>query len=216
VLAGAGPITLRAVTPGRRLPAMISARALLFPLVALVASAAMLEPASASATPTITVGPGDAMSVRGSDIECVVSTAAPRAIVCGIGSEKALSPRSYAITIADKGAAIFVATGSQRTVARAINPAISGAPFKGSSHKPTSYVVAQHEHVILAGTHVACGALLIDQNETFGCGIYKTSSGTSGYYVAGTYAVTLSDRFAGILRAGKNGAQTVVAEDKEP
>ena len=71
---------------------------------------------------------------------------------------------------------------------------------------------------MLAGTQVACGALLIDGNrlQTFGCGIYNTSTGTSGYYVAGTYAATISDQFAGILRAGKNGAQTVVADEKQP
>jgi hypothetical protein len=168
-------------------------------------------------TPTVTVGPGDVMTIRGSDIECVVSTTPPRAIVCGIGGQKSV-PNSYAITVADRGAAIFVATGSQQTVARAINPAIPGAPFKGRSHKPGSYVLAQHEHVVLTGTHVACAALLIDDNklQTFGCGIYNTSTGTSGYYVAGTYAATISDQFAGILRAGKNGAQTVVADEKQP
>lgn len=176
-----------------------------------------LAKVGASGTPTVTVGPGDVMTIRGSDIECVVSTTPPRAIVCGIGTQKSV-PNSYAITVADRGAAIFIATGSQQTVARAINPAIPGAPFKGGSHKPASYVLAQHEHVVLAGTQVACGALLIDGNrlQTFGCGIYNTSTGTSGYYVAGTYAATISDQFAGILRAGKNGAQTVVADEKQP
>jgi len=172
----------------------------------------------ATGTPTITVGPGDAMTIQGSNIECFVSTTAPRAIVCGIARQKSLLSNSYATTVADKGAAIFIATGSQQTVAREINPAISGAPFKGSPHKPTTYVLAKHEHVILAGTHIACGSLEIDENsvQTFGCGAYNTSTGTSGYYVAGTYATTISDQYAGVLRVGKNGAQTVVAVEKQP
>jgi hypothetical protein len=194
---------------------MMFARWLLVTLAAMLWLA--VEGADASGTPTITVGPGDSMTIQGSDISCVVSTTAPRAIVCGIiGNQKSLRPKSYATTVADKGAAEFIATGSQQIVARGTNPAISGAPFNGSSHKPTSYVLATHEHVILAGSHVACGSLLIEAKQTFGCGIYNTSSGLSGYYVAGTYAATLSGQFAGILRAGKNGVQTVVADYKEP
>lgn len=193
---------------------MMFARRLLVTLVALLGLA--VGGASASGTPTITVGPGDSMTIQGSDIFCAVSTTAPRAIVCGIGNQKSLRPKSYAITVADKGAVEFIATGSQQIVGRGTNPAISGAPFKGSTHKPTSYVLAKHEHVILAGTHIACGALQIDDKQTFSCGFYNTSSGLSGYYVAGTYATTLSDQFAGILRAGKNGVQTVVADYKQP
>lgn len=191
------------------------ARGLLVALVAVLGLA--VGKASASATPTITVGPGDSMTIQGSDIYCAVSTTAPRAIVCGIiGSQKSLRPNSYAITVADSGAVEFIATGSRQVVGRGKNPAVSGAPFKGSSHKPTSVVLAKHEHVILAGTHVACGSLQIDGKQTFSCGIYNTSSGLSGYYVAGTYATTLSDQFAGILRAGKNGVQTLVADYKQP
>ena len=196
-----------------KLPSMMFAPPLLVTVIGLAVATG-----GASSTPTVTVGPGDAMTIRGSDIECVVSTTPPRAIVCGIGGPKSLRPNSYAFTVADKGAAIFIATGSQRTVARDLNPAISGAPFKGSPHKPTNYVLAKHEHVIVAGTHVACGALQIDDNsvQTFGCGVYNTSTGTSGYYVAGTYATAISNRYVGILRAGKNGVQTVIADDKQP
>jgi hypothetical protein len=69
----------------------------------------------------------------------------------------------------------------------------------------------------LGGTHIACGSLVESNGlEAFGCGAYDTTSGTSGYYVAGTYAVSISDRFIGILEAGKLGAQTVVAEEKQP
>jgi hypothetical protein len=172
--------------------------------------------AAASGTPTIVVGPGDGLNIRGSNIECAVSTSAPRAMICGLGGQQSLLAKSYAFTVADRGAAIFVATGNQRTVARQMNPPLSGAPFKGPGHKPVNYVLAQHEHVIVAGTHIACGALLLNGLETFGCGAYDTSTGTSGYYVTGTYAVTISDHYVGILRAGGNGAQTVVAIEKQP
>jgi hypothetical protein len=172
--------------------------------------------AGTSGTPTVTVGPGDGITIQGSNIECFVSTTAPRAIVCGLAHQKTLLSNSYAITTADKGAAIFVATGSQQTVARALNPPIPSAAFKGTPHKPANYVLAKHEHVILAGTHIACDALLTNGLETFGCGAYNTATGTTGYYVAGTYATTISDRYVGILRAGKNGAQTVVAEERQP
>jgi len=172
--------------------------------------------AGASGIKTVTVGPGDAIAIRGADIECVVSTTAPRAIVCGIGSKKSLRSHSYAITVADKGAAIFAATGSQQVVAREINPVIPGAPITGSSHKPTSYVLANGEGILVAGTHVKCGTVRIDGNtlQTIGCGIYNASSG--GYYFAGSYSATVDDKYAGILRAGKNGAQTVVAVEKQP
>ena len=166
-------------------------------------------------TPTVTVGPGDGITIHESDIECVVSTSPPRAMVCGIGGQS-LRANSYAFTVADKGAAIFMATGSEKTLARDINPAVPGAPFKGTPHKPPNYVLAQHEHVILAGTHIACGALLIKGLETFGCGAYNTSTGTTGYYVAGTYATTISDQYVGILRAGNHGFQAVVAREREP
>lgn len=172
---------------------------------------------AAISVPTITVGPGDGVNIQGSDIECVVSTSGPRAMVCGIG-HKSLLPKSFAFTVADKGAAIFVATGSQQVIARDLNPAIHGPAFASAPHKPTNYVLSRHEHVIVGGTHLACGALPIDNQtvETFGCGAYDTATGTSGYYVAGTYAVTVSEQYIGILRAGKLGAQTVVAEEKQP
>ena len=190
---------------------MLFARGVLVAVVAVLGLA--VARTDASGIPTITVGPGDAMTFQGSNIECAVSTTAPRAIVCGIGGQNSLLPNSYAFTVADKGSAIFVATGSQRIVARGINPAISGAPFNGASHKPTSYLLAKHEHVILAGTHIACAALLINSVQTFGCGALHS---LSGYYIAGTYAATISDQYVGILRVGKDGAQTVVAREKQP
>lgn len=190
------------------------ARGSLVPLVAV--SAVAVAGASASSTPTITVGPGDTMAIQGSDIHCVISTTLPRAIVCGIASQNSTRPHSYAITVADKGVAIFAATGSQQVVAREINPAISGPPNKRASHKPTRYVLAQSEHVLLAGTHVECATVLIDKHtrQTIGCGVLNESS--AGYFISGSYAGTLSDLYAGILRAGKNGAQTVLAVQKQP
>ena len=48
-----------------------------------------------------------------------------------------------------------------------------------------------------------------------GCGVMTASSG--GYFVAGTYAATLSDQSAGVAaRAGTSGAQTVVAVRDQP
>ena len=102
-------------------------------------------------------GPGDGVDIQGSDIECVVSTSGPRAMVCGIG-HKSLLPKSFAFTVADKGAAIFVATGSQEVIARDLNPAIPGPEFANALHKPTTYRLSKHEHVIVGGTHLACGA----------------------------------------------------------
>ena len=159
---------------------------------------------AAISVPTITVGPGDGVNIQGSDIECVVSTSGPRAMVCGIG-HKSLLPKSFAFTVADKGAAIFVATGSQQVIARDLNPAIHGPAFASAPHKPTNYVLSRHEHVIVGGTHLACGALPIDNQtvETFGCGAYDTATGTSGYYVAGTYAVTTSTMRRIVASSGK-------------
>ena len=190
---------------------MLLARGVLALVVAVLGLA--VARTDASGTPTITVGPGDVMTIQGSNIQCAVSTTAPRAVVCGIGSERSLLPNSYAVTVADKGVVLFVATGSQRIVARGTNPAISGAPFKGSSHKPTSYVLAKHEHVILADTHIACAALIVNGLQTFGCGALHS---LAGYYIAGTYAVTISGKYVGILRVGEDGAQTVVARENQP
>jgi hypothetical protein len=184
--------------------------------VALLAVLAFAANAAASSPPTITVGPGDALAVKGSDIQCVISTSTPRAIVCGLAGQKSARAHSYAMTMADEGVAIFAATGSHKIVARAINPSVSGPAIKGSGHKPAHYVLANHEDVLVAGTHVECAAIMIDNHtrQTIGCGILNASSG--GYYVAGTYAATLSDHYAGILRAGTKGAQTVVAIQKQP
>ena len=183
------------------------------PLAVLALAAAT---AGAASPPTVTVGPGDTLTIQGSDIRCVISTSVPRAIVCGIAGQKAARPQSYAITVADAGVAIFAATGSQKVVARQINPAVSGAPIQSPRHKPSHYVLTKHEDVLLAGTHVECAAVLIDKHtrQTIGCGVLNASSG--GYYVAGTYAATLSDLYAGILRAGTKGIQTVVAIQKQP
>jgi len=138
-------------------------------------------------------------------------------MVCGIG-HKSLLPKSFAFTVADRGAAIFVATGSQEVIARDLNPAIPGPEFANPPHKPTTYLLSKHEHVVVGGTHLACGALPIDNQsvEAFGCGAHDTATGSSGYYVTGTYAVTISNQYIGILKAGKLGAQTVVAEEKQP
>jgi hypothetical protein len=167
--------------------------------------------------PTIAVGPGDELSVQGSDIECVVTTSGPRAMVCGVGA-KSLRPKSFAFTVADKGAAIFVVTGTQEVIARDLNPAIPGPAFPNPPHKAAGYVLSKHEHVILDGSHIACGSLPIDNQtvEAFGCGAYDVGTSTSGYYVDGTYSVSISDQYVGILKVGKLGAQTIVAEEKEP
>ncbi len=193
-------------------PALVVA---LLPVLALANTSEASTPATS--VPTITVGPGDGVDIQGSDIVCVVSSSGPRAMVCGIG-HKSLLPKSFAFTVADKGAAIFVATGSQEVIARDLNPAIPGPEFANARHKPTTYLLSKREHVVVGGTHLACGALAIDNQsvETFGCGAYNTATGTSGYYVTGTYAVTISSRYIGILKAGKLGAQTVVAEEKQP
>ncbi len=193
-------------------PALVVA---LLPVLAFANTSEASTPATG--VPTITVGPGDGVDIQGSDIECVVSTSGPRAMVCGIG-HKSLLPKSFAFTVADKGAAIFVATGSQVVIARHHTPAIPGPAFATAPHKATTYLLSKHEHVIVGGTHLACGALSIDNQslETFGCGAYDTATATSGYYVSGTYAVTISERYIGILKAGKLGAQTVVAEEKQP
>ncbi len=37
-----------------------------------------------------------------------------------------------------------------------------------------------------------------------------------GYYVAGTFATTISEQNAGILRVGKAGAESLVAYEKQP
>jgi hypothetical protein len=120
--------------------------------------------------------------------------------------------------VADKGAAIFVVSGTQQVIARDLNPAIPGPGFPNAAHKAAGYVVSRHEHVIVDGTHIACGSLPIDNQtvEAFGCGAYDLATSTSGYYVAGTYSVSISGEYVGILKVGKLGAQTVVAEEKEP
>jgi hypothetical protein len=72
--------------------------------------------------------------------------------------------------------------------------------------------------VVLEGTNIVCQSGLAKTGgaETFGCGAYTTSSGSSGYYLAGTFATTISDQSAGILRVDKAGAESLVAYEKEP
>ena len=192
-------------------PALVVA---LFPVLAFANTSAASTPATS--TPTIAMGPGDGLSIQGSDIECVVSTSGPRAIVCGIG-HKSLLPKSFAFTVADKGAAIFVPTGTEQVIARDLNPAIPGPAFANVVHKATNYVLSKQEHVVIGGTHLACGSSLIENQavEAFGCGAYDTATDSAGYY-AGTYSVSISNQYVGLLKIGKRGAQTVVAEEKQP
>jgi hypothetical protein len=194
-------------------PALVVA---VFPVLAFASTSAASTPATS--TPTITVGPGDGLSIQGSDIECVVSTSGPRAMVCGIGG-KSLRTKSFAFTVADKGAAIFMATGTEQVIARYLNPAIPGPALANVAHKPANYVLSRNEHVIIGGTHLACGSSQIEDHtvEAFGCGAYDTATAaTSTGYYAGTYSVSISSQYVGILKIGKLGAQTVVAEEKEP
>jgi hypothetical protein len=174
--------------------------------------------AASQSTPTLIVVPGDTMVVQGSDIDCAVPTSAPLAIVCGVVSHGALRPKSYAIRSAEVTEEIVRATGDHRVVVRATNPAIAGAPFGTTDRKASSFTIAKHEYVVLEGTHIVCqsGPAETGGAETFGCGAYSTSSGGSGYYVAGTFATTISEQNTGILRVGKAGAESLVAYEKQP
>jgi hypothetical protein len=197
----------------------------LFPLLAFATTSAASTattggPAITAATSalTLTVGPGDGLSVKGSDIECVVSTSAPRAVVCGIGG-KSLRAKSFAFTVADRGTAIFTASGSdEQVVARYLNPAVPGPDFANASHKPTNYVLGKNGRVIVGGTHIACEGLPATKqsSQTFACGAYDTAKPSSGYYVAGTYSVAINAQYVGISKVGKLGAQTLVADENEP
>lgn len=187
------------------------ARVCLLASVALVTAAV----AGAASVPAVTVGPGDSISVKGSNLVCVVSTGTPRSIACGISSKTSVLAHSYAISMADRGAAIYAATGSQQVVARDLNPPLLGSTLPSSTHKSTDYLVATYEHILVGGTHIECAPVLIDggPRQAVGCGIMDSPS---GYFVEGTYAATLSDQSAGITRAGADGAQTVVAIRDEP
>jgi hypothetical protein len=194
-------------------PALVVA---VFPVLAFANTGAASTPATT--TPTITVGPGDGLSVKGSDIECVVSTSAPRAVVCGIGG-KSLRTKSFAFTVADRGAAIFTASGSdEQVVARYLNPAISGPVFANAAHKATNYVLSKNGRIIVGGTHIACEGLPASKQtaQTFACGAYDTAKPSAGYYIDGTYSVSINGQYVGISKVGELGAQTLVADENEP
>ena len=169
------------------------------------------------AAQTMTVVPGDTMSIQGSDIECVVPTTSPVSIVCFLTSHGGLQANSYAIRSAERDVGIIRATGDHRVLFRASNPAVAGAPAGTSARQPLSLALATHEYVVVGGTHIVCqsGAAAHGRLQTFGCGAYSTSS-RSSYYVAGSYATTISDQNAGILRVGKGGAESLVAYEKQP
>jgi hypothetical protein len=172
---------------------------------------------ASQSTPTITVGPGDTMTVQASDIQCAVLKTVPLAIVCGLVSHRALRPNSYAIRSAEVVEEIVQTSGHHQVVARSTNPVVEGAPFRTTDGHPSNFTLAKHEYVLLEGTHIVCQSGLAKNDvQTSGCGAYSISSGTSGYYVAGSFATTISDQNAAILRVGKAGAESLVAYEKQP
>jgi hypothetical protein len=194
----------------------VIARAIVVSLAAvLVLSAAT---AQAGPTATITVQAGDGLAIKGSDIQCGVSSALPQSIACVVGTQAAAKAGSYGFTIADQGAAIFSASGTKQIVARETNPAIVGTPVKSSysTKKAKGYVLAAGENMLIAGTHLWCERQQASKNapQALECGVLTTSS--KGHYVPGTYIAVLSDKAVAIMRAGKNGSQTQVAVRKQP
>jgi hypothetical protein len=196
---------------------MVLARLLLAGVLGLASTSATTGSTSQS-TRTITVVPGDTMAVQGSDIDCGVPTTAPPAVICAIVTHGALRPNSYATRSAQAADEIVRATGDHRVVFRASNPKIKGLPFGITDRTSANFTLAKHEYVVLEGTNVVCQSGLAKTGgaETFGCGAYSSSSLSSGYYLAGTFATTISDQNAAILRVGKAGAESLVAFEKQP
>ena len=178
----------------------------------LVLAAAVAWPvvpgASASGTTTLTAGPGDSLAVQGSDLQCAVSATSLRVVSCWTGTEGSVRLHSYAVAVTDQGADIILAAGKGQVVAHGVNPLVPGPAFTGRAHKPTTYVLARGESVLVAGTHVVCGSFYDSTSRTMavGCGVYA----------AGAYAVTVNDHFAALFREGKASTETVVALKKQP
>ena len=149
-----------------------------------------------------------------------VPTSVPLAIVCGVVSHGALRPKSYAIRSAEVTEEIVRATGDHRSLVRATNPVIAGADPSALARSHGLELYDRHARVRGDSSGTTSFASQdqprLAAQETFGCGAYSTSSGGSGYYVAGTFATTISEQNAGILRVGKAGAESLVAYEKQP
>jgi hypothetical protein len=189
-------------------------------VLALVSLLALANAGRAAAGPAlITVEPGDRMAVAGSDIQCGVPTGEAPTIACYTGSGHTPLAGSYAVAVSDKETLIFDATGAQSIVAHESNPSVSGALIKGSTRKPTTFVIANGEDVLVAGSHVACAAVRVDGGtvQAFSCGVIVGASLTpSTYFASGTYAASISGQDAGITRTGANGSGTLVALEHQP
>jgi hypothetical protein len=122
-----------------------------------------------------------------------------------------VASKSYAIILAGTGAAIFVANSQPanrgtRDQPRDLRRAVQWAPATGlpamfSQSTSTGYLLERTSHV------------QINSVQTFGCGALHS---LSGYCSSATYAATISDQYVGRLRMGENGAETVVAVEKQP
>jgi len=184
-------------------------------LAAVVASAIAVAAAGAS-TKLVSVEPGDAITIAGTDIHCVVPLSGAPAIVCEIGSNTAPRAHSYATATTDQSALIFAATGRPMVVATRSGAKVSGPPQRAPHHRPAHYTVGAALRIAVVGSHIECATQsgAGRRPPILECGLY----GAPGQprWLPGTYATTISDAGVGILLAGRNGTASTVAVRSQP
>src|SRR4029077_4111181 len=112
----------------------------------------------ASGTTLIVLSPGDRVAVAGTGLQCTVSHAPPRTIVCGIGTASRPTPGSYAFAVADNAALLLKAlpSGQPTLVVEKRQPNLTGAGFPLTIKPPRARTARRNTALEVAGTHIVC------------------------------------------------------------
>jgi hypothetical protein len=183
-------------------------------LAAVVVSAIAVAGAGASAT-LVSVEPGDAITIAGTDLHCGIPVSGAPTIVCEIGSSTEPVAHSYATATTDRGALIFAATGRPMVLATRSGAKVSGPLQRAPHHRPAHYTVGAALRIAVVGSHIQCAVVgSANGHPSLECGLLSASG--QSYWVPGTYATAISDDGAAILLAGRNGASSTSSSKRQP
>ncbi len=144
----------------------------------------------------VTLVAGDQVTVTGSSLNCMVSTATgaahPTTIVCGEGNLRKPAPGTYAFAMADAAALVLKSSASSQPVlvAHESQPAIGGS-FPASQRRSSQSIhLGIGKVFVVGGTDVLCAVTKQSTGPAITCGL----AAASGTFVVGSDAALLTKR----------------------
>jgi len=182
-------------------------------LAALAALAICAVGAGAAAPTVVSVAPGDAITISGTSLQCTVTTTAPVALACEIGTTTTPVVHSYATAVSDAEALIFESTGRPDIVAMRREPTVSGALQHAPHHRPAHYTLGTAVRIAVAGSHIEC-ATSAAATPALTCGLLSAPG--AARWAAGSYVAVISARAASVERVAAGGALSTVVSKRQP